>query len=292
MHACVCRIKCFIVTAHFGETLVHLFPRNLNRVLVGVVALLLAAMASAKTVIVSDIDDTIKMSHVRNRMDSISNARRTKNRFEGMNSLYHLMLNGIEDSKIYYLTNAPGWLMKRAHTKLLANGNFPEGEVLFREKESSDEHKVKALREIIRMDQPNRMILLGDNGERDIAFYSQIREEFPEVEFFQFIRIVYSPSDYDEILNLESGQMGFVTPLEIALVLRQNAILPDAQANAFIWEIGDSILNDAFEDGDRNRPKFFPDWQNCETFEWPSIKEEASLPVVSRVYHRVTEICH
>lgn len=70
--------------------------------------------AWSRTIVVSDIDDTLKISYVRSLTDKVLNAPRTDLVFAGMPEPF-LALQNRGDVEFIYLSNAPTWLMTEAH---------------------------------------------------------------------------------------------------------------------------------------------------------------------------------
>lgn len=240
----------------------------------------------SKTLIVSDIDDTIKISHVRDSKDKMIYAFQSQSRFEGMSELYHLIKNEIVDSEIFYLTNAPKWLMSKYHSELITKGDFPQGSIIFRQNEDSSVHKIKALRKLISEKKPDQLILFGDNGENDIFFYSQIQNEYPKITFYQFIRVLYSPTD-DDVLDLESSQIGFVTPVEIAIHLTDFNLVEEQIALNYIRKISSDILET--KTLPKLSPQYFPSWLKCKGYEW--IPQTIYSPVIEEIRLKINQLC-
>ncbi len=209
--------------------------------------LLLGYSALAKTILVTDIDDTLKVAHIRSTIGTISNAYRTKNIFLGMNELISSVKKDA-NADIYYLTNAPAVLMGASHRALLRNGKFPEGTLLLRQSGvSSDVHKITALNTLIQRESPDTVVLIGDNGEKDIKFYKTIMNTYPGINFKTYIRIAYSIDDDHKPLR---GQSGFISSLEIAADLYKEGLID-------LYSV-DNHFN-------RHAPKFIADTQRNKT---------------------------
>lgn len=222
--------------------------------------LLFSFSALSKTVVVSDIDDTLKVSHVRDPKDLILNAFRTSNRFLGMSDLLH-SLKKDNNAEIVYLTNAPKNLMEWSHSKLLFDGKFPRGTIYLRDGLSSDEHKVFTLRKIIKEKKPTRLILFGDNGEKDIYFYERIKNSFPNIEFTIFIRAAY---DLDRDHTPLEGQYGFVSPFEVAWTLDKLGLIESHSIQILYNKHAIDFITEK-----RNLttgPMYLPSWIKCKGF--------------------------
>ncbi len=239
----------------------------------------------AKLVVVSDIDDTVKVSHVRDKLDAVQNAFKTNNIFKGMSDLYH-GVKAENDATIYYLTNAPKILMERSHMNLLKNGKFPTGTLLARSGYSSDEFKTVALEAIMEHEQPTQVILLGDNGEKDIYFYSEIAKKYPSVEFTTFIRIAYDKDDRHSPLQ---GQYGFVTPFEILSVLSSEGYLSNDFSNDFYAAHAPKFLVEST--GREEGRMFIPRWLRCKGHDASLTLDLLQNDLQNRILRKVNSIC-
>lgn len=245
-------------------------------------------LSFSKTLIVTDIDDTIKIAHVLE--EPVSYATEYESRFKGMSDLYHALLNELPDSKIVYLTNAYSFIMKNNHKKFLSQGGFPKGELLLRSFGEGSDYKKVQLRNLIHRENPDQVILLGDNGEMDIDHYDVIAREFKSenIQFYQYVRILYSPIAKDKILPLRANQVGFVTPIEIVLNLKNKKVVSERFSQELFQIIGSEIMSDV--PTAKYTPQYFPNWMRCEKFEWPNDVSRESQ-IVKDVYELVTHLC-
>jgi len=274
-----------------GSSMIHsgnIILKTLGRFFVILGVVLVAALGQAKTLIVTDIDDTIKVAHILE--EPVCYANKAGSRFKGMSELYNGLLAEIPDSKIVYLSNAYSFLMKGNHKKFLEAGHFPTGQILLRSLNDGSNFKKEQIRELLNNEKPDTLILLGDNGEKDIDHYSVIANEYSHsnIQILQYIRIAYSPYSYDDVLNLALTQVGFVTPIEIILNLKHNGVVSDNFANQLSNAIGSQIL--AEKPQAKYQPQFFPDWMRCEVFEWADSVGDSGQ-VVTDVRNLVTKMC-
>lgn len=241
----------------------------------------------SQTLLISDIDDTIKVSHIRSLKGAISNAFRTNNIFKGMADLYKATAKD-SDAKIFYLTNAPEKILGYSHKLTLRNGKFPAGQLLLRKSGvSPDTHKVVELERLLTEYEPETVILLGDNGEKDIHFYKDTMMKFPKVKFVTFIRIAYSP---DSMHTPRDGQYGFVSPFEIASKLYTEGLLSfrsiqhlyNIHAPAFLKE----KLNK--EKG----PMYLPKWQTCKSHKFDQSKDSFNHYLSKAVSRKINRVCN
>ncbi len=252
----------------------------------------LAEAGGAKTLLVSDIDDTIKVSHVLSTVGKIGRAADVTTPFVGMAALYHLIVNeNPQDTKFVYLSNAPGEIvgvpaLKISHLTFLAYNNFPTGELQLRAGLFEIDHKLKALRELINAERPDLLILIGDNGERDVLFYDQITAEFANLKpmkVITFIRQLYSskpklliPDLFEEIgLQLKPSQIGFVTPIEIGLKLNEAGSLSSASVDWLVRNVAPAVRRD-----------FLPSFADCSDFRWNFSRPQSLQNLIRKIDDR------
>lgn len=237
-------------------------------------ALLVSGHLLAKPLLVSDVDDTIKVSYVLEKHSVTANAFMMKNVFMGMPDLYQRIQSNTK-SDVKYLSNAPTKFVGRLHRKFLRKNKFPKGDLVtrsFYEIRKGSEHKVNSLRKFITDNNPESMILIGDNGEKDTEVYHQIATEFPEVEMHTFIRQAYSSVGHSENFAkpLEENQRPFVSSIEIAAELYQLGILTQEDLTEHILLTAPDIIKEDHE-RERGRPMAFPEWYDCRDFKIESV---------------------
>lgn len=235
------------------------------------------------TLIVSDIDDTIKLSHILSPGGAIARAADSDSWFYGINNLYQLLTQDNGNSLITYISAAPEFILEGTHKKLLLNGKFPRGLYIARtEFISGKEHKLNAIRHLINEYNPKKVIFIGDNGERDSIVYNQITKEYKNISFFTFIRFVYSKQNknYSRKLNpIFKNQFLFVTPLEVALELYRQKNLTNYATRLLAIELSDKIINEPITE--RRGVLAFPEFVDCRGFKWPF--NETHEPMIREV---------
>lgn len=142
--------------------------------------LTLSFSVSAKTIVISDIDDTIKMTGVLNSKISVGyNGIFSKKAFAGMSELYNeYSKNGLA---LYYVSGSPKMIDSRIES-FLSERDFPNPEQRYlKDKISSDTYKFKteSIRTILAQDPTSTVILIGDDTEHDPDVYHDISHEFP-----------------------------------------------------------------------------------------------------------------
>lgn len=139
--------------------------------------------------VISDIDDTIKISQVREHKELLKNTFiRPYREVPGMAELYRDWALRA-DCHFYYLTASP-WQLYGPLAEFLERKGFPAGAWRMRSFRLQDgsfldlfmnpvRYKVPAVEEILRRHPDRRFILVGDSGEQDPEIYGQIARRHP-----------------------------------------------------------------------------------------------------------------
>lgn len=230
--------------------------------------------ASADTLLVSDMDDTIKVSHVLDKDSVIANVAMIHNVFMGMPELYQAITQIPEVKTVKYLSNAPKKIIGDLHEKFLTLNKFPKGDFVARgwyDLRTGNSHKVNSLRKFIKQYDPKELILIGDNGEGDAEIYAQIRTEYPNVLGPTYIRQAYSSRGFSGNFArpLHEGQIPFSSSVDIALDLFKRGYLSSEAVTDHVLTVVPNILA---EDEDENRGSTaFPEWYDCRDFNIPEL---------------------
>ncbi len=219
--------------------------------------------AFSKTLIVSDIDDTLKNAHVLNTKEAVLNAYQTNRSFKGMPELFHALSRSFTDVEFVYLTNAVDYLMFYSHSKFLEDNGYPKATIYFRHSYQDKDFKLNKLREIMNDVKPDQIIFFGDNAERDIYFYDQILKEFP-MPSLTYIHTLYNQQDFEDhkILPLTENQRGYVTPLEVFYDLYKENLFPKDVWLLLSYLIGSQILSEDLHKDVGS--EYFPSWMHCD----------------------------
>lgn len=167
---------------------------------------------SAKTLVISDIDDTIKMTGVLNSKKAVAfNGLFIKRAFAGMSKLYqHFDRNGDD---IFYVSGSPKIISCRVENFLEEN-HFPQiHNTILRESLSVDTYKYKmeGIRKVLDEQKPDKVILIGDDTQHDPDVYRDIDKEYPGLVEKIYIRVV-KQAELPELPQMQS----IFTSVEIA----------------------------------------------------------------------------
>lgn len=254
---------------------------------------------SPRVLLVSDIDDTIKVSHVLSNIGKISRAADVTTPFMGMAALYQLIINqNPASTKVIYLSNAPEELagipaLKYSHQTFLSLNHFPPGQLLLREDIFEKNHKIKVLRQLIDQESPDVLIMVGDNGEKDAEIYHQIVTEYSysKMQMHTFIHQLYSsqnsflvPDFLEEIGKpLFPEQNGYVTPIEIGLKLNEQKLFNTSSVEWLIQRLAPAIVAEKRFKWDGLKALTFPQFMNCSDFKWKMPTPQSLLNLLQKI---------
>jgi phosphatidate phosphatase APP1 len=144
------------------------------------------AIAASPIVVVSDIDDTIKNTHVRLMGTPLLNplvvfeAVHHSRPVPGMAAVYRGWQR-TTGARFYYVSGAPQSWNDRL-VKWRDRAGFPRGENRLRDprsRRSLREFKIAAVRELLSAHPRARFVLVGDSGQWDREAYGEVARSFP-----------------------------------------------------------------------------------------------------------------
>ena len=150
--------------------------------------------------VISDIDDTIKVTEVRDKKAALRNTFLRKfQAVPGMAEFYQALLRS-NASTFHYISASPWQLYEPLSTFVASNG-FPAGSFelkRFRVKDRSffslfaspEKYKPGVIEPLLKQFPKRKFILIGDSGERDPEIYGALARDFPKQIKQIFIRDV------------------------------------------------------------------------------------------------------
>lgn len=232
-------------------------------------------MSGTETLLISDIDDTIKASHILSPTKYV-NSVDISTPFMGMAQLYQLFLNDQNGlGRIIYLSNAPTEiasvpLMPFSHMMFLNKNHFPKGDLVLRMDLRNDQHKNQQIRRLVDFYNPQRVIFIGDNGEKDVEVYQKASNELrlKNIPTLTYIHQLYSWSSKKEKgQKLFEGQIGFVTPFEILIDLNRKKMMSEKSYHWMVENVLPFILKDHSSWIKKSGSTIFPEFKNCSDFD-------------------------
>ena len=160
--------------------------------------------ASARFAVISDIDDTVLWTNVKNRRNmarmTFLQSVRARLPFKGVAAFYRALQRGAggdEGNPIFYVSSSP-WNLYELLEEFLEINHIPSGPLLLKDigKQTPFErghqgHKLSKIEPLVRDFYPDLpFILIGDSGEQDPEIYSEVVRKFPERILAIYIRMV------------------------------------------------------------------------------------------------------
>jgi len=162
----------------------------------------------AEFLLISDVDDTIIHTGITNllvaaQLTFLNNAK-TRKPLAGAGSLYQSLARGHQGhavNPVIYLSNS-SWNMYDLLRDFIDLNDLPRGPLLLRDigrEADSDNHKTETLSNLFRRYEHLPVVLIGDSGQHDAAYYSSIAAKYPDRVKAIYIRDIdpAENSEYD-----------------------------------------------------------------------------------------------
>jgi phosphatidate phosphatase APP1 len=162
--------------------------------------LVVPVLGPTGTSVVSDIDDTIKVTEVLDKRKLLANTFLEEFRaVEGMAKRYARWAD--EGMSFHYLSASP-WQLESELRTFVSKSGFPDGPLHLRKArtnslstplvlmEGSRDHKLAELRRLLGRFPQRTFILVGDSGEQDPEIYGEIARAAPKQVVRIYIRLV------------------------------------------------------------------------------------------------------
>lgn len=148
---------------------------------------------NARLMLISDIDDTVIHTGITDllqaaRLTFLSNSK-TRKPLPGVAALYQQIARAgacADDQEkpnpVFYLSNSP-WNLYDLLEGFLDHNEFPKGPLLLRDigvRASSVSHKPHTLNALMTRFSDMKVILIGDSGERDALYYTELANDYAE----------------------------------------------------------------------------------------------------------------
>lgn len=145
----------------------------------------------ARTGLVSDIDDTVMVTHLPRILiagwNTFVRSEQVRQAVPGMGAMYRALTAEEPTMPVFFLSTG-AWNTAPALTRFLRRHQYPVGPLLLTDWgptntgwfRSGQEHKERELRRLRETYPWVRWILVGDDGQHDPVIYGSFAEEFPE----------------------------------------------------------------------------------------------------------------
>jgi hypothetical protein len=174
--------------------------------------------------VVTDIDDTIKLTEVNSRRRMLQ--RTFSEPFEPIEGMANIFQRWAEQGVLFHYVSSSPWQIYDALNQFLVDNAFPSGSMHLKWFRLRDElfkrwqllrrkSKGGVIRTLIRRLPQRSFILVGDSGERDPEIYAKLASKFPrQVARICIRQIQANPLD-PERLNKLYRRYGMTVPIQV-----------------------------------------------------------------------------
>lgn len=230
-----------------------------------------APPAAAPFLLVSDFDDTLKISHTTNRIRTVFRGLFARQAYAGMAELYQEWSGG---NPFVILSSSPR-LIGGKIGRFLDRHGFPPREIWLRDwlrQKDIRRYKIESLRRLEAREEPG-FIFIGDDAEYDPEVFAAFRERNPDRTLAIYIRRMRGRP-------LPEGVTAFHSALEIALAELESGRLNIPQVS----RIGKAIVD--YRDADHIIPYFASSPADIAIAEkFPTLEK-----IIDRLNHRYAKI--
>jgi hypothetical protein len=225
-------------------------------------------------VIVSDVDDTVKVTHVLYRPDAVRNAVASNVGFAGMPQLYRELLGPHSSpERLEFVSGSPRLILSHKVKEFLEEASFPAHKLTLRDRVRSAYQYKEGLLRAMYKDSQDKFILIGDDTECDPLVYRDFAHSKPSQVLAIYIhRITGGP--------LPEGSIPFGTAYDIALQEYKAGRLSEEKAAV----VGAAVLAS-------QGASFLPKFQVC-----PQEDKNQDLPALlgeleNKIYNKMVNAC-
>jgi phosphatidate phosphatase APP1 len=171
--------------------------------------LLVSSAFASDLVIVSDLDDTLKVTQVQSSRRAVWNGVFTRKVFAGVPELLNNMQEYV--GKTYVLTASPNQIrfnIKRLFKKFNLKIDHLYTRSVFRDRDGF-EYKFNRVEKVLEENPSAQLILMGDNTDEDDEVYQAIQKKYPSR-----IAAIYMHKVKDEVMK--PGQQIWISVFDIA----------------------------------------------------------------------------
>ncbi|WEV67753.1 DUF2183 domain-containing protein [Bifidobacterium sp. ESL0769] len=144
----------------------------------------------AKVGIITDVDDTIMVTHAPSPVKAAYNLLllnpKKRSTVPGMSALFTRLADMMPDAPFFYLSTSP-WNVESSIRNFIAEQGYPAGPLLLRDLDprpktfvpSGVEHKLQFAEQLMEDFPDMKFILIGDDGQKDPVTYATIARRYP-----------------------------------------------------------------------------------------------------------------
>lgn len=225
-----------------------------------------------EALVIVNVEDTLKITHVRNFWDSLNYAQDPRRQYLGMNAVLNQLAEENPQMRFVYLTQSPALSAGKAEEEFLKNNAFPQGETKTYSSNADKASRLDVLRSVIFEAQSQgplqRVLLISHNGSSDVEAFHELTKDFQNLDFLSYLHVIYSSASHVEPgAWLFPEQTGFVTSMELLLDWEQKGLVGFSSLTRLALSLVPQILDDKAsltEGAELALPRFV----SCEDFRW------------------------
>lgn len=187
---------------------------------------------AAPLLLISDLDDTIKISHTQSKLVTVYRGLFRTSAFAGMAQLYAELLAQHPSSEFHVVSSSPPQIRRKIEF-FLSKNKFPEARITLRDwirQGSIVRYKLGSILTLVeRSTVP--VLLIGDDTEHDPEVFAHVAKRFPERIAARYLRAVRGR-------KLPEGSLGFFTAFDVACAELSAGRLTSEQ----VLRVGEAVL--------------------------------------------------
>ena len=227
-----------------------------------------ATIARESLLVIANVEDTLKISHVQNFWDSLNYDTNNKKRYLGMSEALNILAAANPSARFVYLTRGTELVSGKIEREFLVNFKFPRGEFKDFNKGPYSTTRLADLRKVIQLSGAKKVIVLTHNGASDPAIFNTLAGEFKDIDFNQYIHLVYSTSSSTEVgTDLFTNQTGYVTSVELLVDWQQKGFTGLTETVKFASSMVGKVITENPEVSQEDEVAI-PTFVNCDDFQW------------------------
>jgi len=185
--------------------------------------------------LISDLDDTIKISHTQSKLITVYRGLFRSSAFAGMAQLYAELLLYNPDSVFCVVSSSPPQIKKKVEF-FLSKNKFPDCNIVLRDwmrQPSIVKYKLGSILSLVEKSEASgaRVVLIGDDTEHDPEVFAHVAKRYPGRIAARYLRIVRGR-------ELPEGSTGFFTAFDVACAELAAGRLSSEE----VLRIGDAVL--------------------------------------------------
>lgn len=185
-------------------------------------------------VLISDLDDTIKISNTKRKVVTVYRGLFRDSAFTGMATLYRELLANSDINENFLVVSSSPPQIKNRIKKFLKKHNFPEARLILRDwirEPSIPRYKKTRLHQEIEQAKAG-VILVGDDTEHDPEVFDGLCSTFGEKILAVYIHVITGR-------KIPTGQVPYFTAFDLAC----HELAAGRMANHQVLEVGKAIVD-------------------------------------------------